>query len=293
VPEVGSPTVRRRELGAILRTLRLAHGMTVEDVAASLLCSPSKVSRMETGHRGVTRRDVRDLCDLYGVTDPDERERLMRLAVGGKQQGWWQAHELDYFSTYVGLEDEATAILQYHSSIVPGLLQSPDYVRIMADAVIPPMEPARIEVLVEVKLTRQRRLVEDPPLELSVVLDEAVLHRAVGGPAVMSAQMEHLAAVAGLPNVSVRIVPFKVGAHPAMGSAFNILTFASAVPPVVYVEGLVGFMYLERPSDVARYQQVYAHLSKISLTPQESIELIADIGARYRRAGATSKFTQP
>jgi transcriptional regulator with XRE-family HTH domain len=293
VPGVGSPTVRRRELGAILRSLRLAHDMTVEDVAASLLCSPSKVSRMETGHRGVTQRDVRDLCDLYGVTDPDERERLMKLAVGGKQQGWWQAHELDYFSTYVGLEDEATAILQYHSSIVPGLLQSPDYVRIMADAVIPPMEPARIEVLVEVKLTRQRRLVEDPPLELSVVLDEAVLHRAVGGPAVMSAQMEHLAAVAGLSNVSVRIVPFKVGAHPAMGSAFNILTFASAVPPVVYVEGLVGFMYLERPSDVARYQQVYTHLSKISLTPQESIELIADIGARYRRAGATSKFTQP
>jgi transcriptional regulator with XRE-family HTH domain len=288
VAEVGSPTVRRRELGAILRTLRLAHDMTVEDVAASLLCSPSKVSRMETGHRGVTQRDVRDLCDLYGVSDPNERERLMKLAVEGKQQGWWQAHELDYFSTYVGLEDEATAILQYHSSIVPGLLQSPDYVRIMAEAVIPPMEPARIEVLVEVKLTRQRRLTDNPPLKLSVVLDEAVLHRAVGGPAVMAAQMERLVTLANLANISIRVLPLKAGAHPAMGSAFNILTFDSVVPPVVYVEGLVGWLYLERSSDVARYQQVYTHLSKISLAPQESMELIADIGARYRRAGATS-----
>jgi transcriptional regulator with XRE-family HTH domain len=287
VPEVGSPTVRRRELGAILRTLRLAHGMTVEDVAASLLCSPSKVSRMETGHRGVTQRDVRDLCDLYGVSDPDERERLMKLALEGKQQGWWQSHELDYYGTYVGLEDEASTVLQYQSSIVPGLLQTPDYARIMAEAVIPPIDPAKVEDLVEVKVTRQRRLNEASPLELSVILDEAVLHRAVGGPVAMGAQLERLVTVADLPNVSIRVVPFRAGAHPGMGSAFNILNFAGAVPPMVYVEGLVGWVYLERPSDVARYEQVHTYLSNLSLAPQESVELIADIGARYRRAGVT------
>jgi hypothetical protein len=237
---------------------------------------------METGHRGVTQRDVRDLCDLYGVSDSNERERLMKLAVEGKQQGWWQAHELDYYGTYVGLEDAASTILQYQSSIVPGLLQTPDYARLMAEAVIPPIEPARVEDLVEVKLTRQRRLSQAHPLKLSVILDEAVLHRAVGGAAAMGAQVDRIVTLADLANVSIQVVPFEAGAHPAMGSAFNILTFGSAVPPMVYVEGLVGWMYLERPSDVARYEQVYTYLSKISLTPQESIELIADIGARYR-----------
>src|ERR1700744_4818143 len=100
---MGSPTVRRRELGTLLRVMRNQRGLTVEQVAAELLCSPSKVSRMETGQRGATARDIRDLCDLYGVTSLDERARMAKLAAEGKQQGWWQSYELDYFATFVGL----------------------------------------------------------------------------------------------------------------------------------------------------------------------------------------------
>ena len=120
--EVRSPTVRRRELGALLRKLRLEKGLTVEQAASQLLFSMSKLSRMETGHGVATPRDIRDLCDLYGVTDEAERDHMMNLAAEAKQQAWWQSYELNY-ATYVGLEAEAVAIGDFQSSVVPGLLQ--------------------------------------------------------------------------------------------------------------------------------------------------------------------------
>ncbi len=131
-----SPTVRRRELGALLRALRMGAGLTVDQVAAALLCSPSKVSRLETGHRGASARDVRDLCNLYDVSDPAERERLMSLAHEGKQQAWWHSFDLRY-QTYVGLEDEAASIKLYNANVVPGLLQTADYGRAVTNAVLP------------------------------------------------------------------------------------------------------------------------------------------------------------
>jgi transcriptional regulator with XRE-family HTH domain len=284
VPEVRSPTVRRRELGALLRALRNARGLTVEQVAAQLLCSPSKVSRMETGQRGATARDIRDLCHLYGVTDPAERARMTRLAAEGKQQGWWQSYELDYFATYVGLEESANSIKQYQSTTIPGLLQTPDYVRAMSNVLVPEVSDERADVLVEVKMRRQGRLAGDPPLPLRIVLDEAVLHRAVGGPAVMSAQLDHVAAATRKHDVTVQVIPFSSGAHPAMDSTFTILGFAESVASVVYVEGLVGWIYIERPPDVARYEQIFDKLQGSALGPQESVELITRISADFRRA---------
>jgi transcriptional regulator with XRE-family HTH domain len=285
VPEVrkptGSPTVRRRELGALLRALRSERGLTVEQVAAELLCSPSKVSRMETGHRGATARDIRDLCELFGVTDTAQRERLTRLAAAGKRQGWWQGFELDYFGTYVGLEEEAISLSYYQSSVVPGLLQTPAYARATHDITIPPIAAERIERLVEVRLMRQQLLLRDPPLTLSAVLDEAVLHRQVGGPAVMRDQLNRLAEAAKLPHVTIQVIPFSVGAHAAMESTFNILDFEDPAPSLVYVEGLVGFMYLERPQDLARYRGVFEQLCNKALTPKESIELISAVGAGH------------
>jgi transcriptional regulator with XRE-family HTH domain len=277
-------TVRRRELGALLRELRNQRGLTVEQVAAELLCSPSKVSRMETGQRGATARDIRDLCGLYGVSDPVEQARMTRLAAEGKQQGWWQSYELDYFATYVGLEQDATAIRQYQSTTMPGLLQTPDYVRAMADVLVPAVSPERADELVEVKQRRQARLAGEPSLPLSVVLDEAVLHRVVGGAVTMAAQLEHLIDVTKIHNVTVQVIPYSAGAHPAMDSTFTILGFARPVASVVYVEGLVGWLYIELAQDIARYEQVFDRLRDIALNPKESIELIANVSANYRRA---------
>jgi transcriptional regulator with XRE-family HTH domain len=282
VPEVRSPTVRRRELGAILRSLRQARGMTVDQVAERLLCSPSKVSRMETGSRAATLRDVRDLCDLYEVTDPAERDRLARLATEGKQQGWWQFYELGNFATYVGLEAEATTLIDFSCITVPGLLQTPAYARAMHKTAIPEIAPERIEEFIEVRLTRQRLLTRDPPLQLVAILDEAMLRRVVGGPAVMAEQLDRLVKAAQAPNITIRVIANAAGAHPAMESNFSILEIPNDTPQVVYVEGLVGYIYLERPQDIARYRAVFESLSKIALTPQESIEFMSEIRAQYK-----------
>jgi len=276
-----SPIARRRELGIVLRTLRQEKGLTVEQVAARLMCSPSKVSRMETSFRAGTLRDVRDLCDLYGVTDDAERDRMMSLAREGKQTGWWQGYDLDYFATYVGLEAEAAGIKYFQSTIVPGLMQTPDYARAMHEAGIPKFSPERIDQLIEVRLTRQRLLAQEPPLRLDAVLDEAVLHRAVGGPTVMTAQLDRLIEASNQPNITMQVIPYRVGAHPAMDSTFNILEFAGGMPSVVYVEGLVGWIYVERPQDIDRYQQVFEHLRTVALSPQDSVELLAKIVMGY------------
>jgi len=282
VPEVRSPTLRRRELGARLRALRLEQGLTVDQVAELLLCSPSKVSRMETGQRGATQRDIRDLCKIYGVTQETQVASMMELAKEGKQQGWWQSYDLDLFSTYVGLEQAATWLCYYQSSIVPGLLQTPEYARAMHQGSLPAeFTPERADALIEVRLRRQQVLTRDQPLRLEAIIDEAVLHRVVGGRAVMAAQLQHLVEAGSMPNVTLRAIPFGVGAHPAMDNMFNILEFGDVAPRVVYVEGLMGWLFIEKERDVARYEQVLEHLREIALDPKETIDLISKIGAQY------------
>lgn len=273
--EVRSPTVRRRELGALLRGLRLDRGMTVDQVAEQLLCSPSKVSRMETGQRGATLRDIRDLCDLYGVSD-EQRERLMELAREGKQQGWWQPYALPY-TTYVGLEQEAASLKIYQSAAVPGLLQTESYTRAIHKVGIIRLPDEVIEERVKERRARQQRLTGENPPEIEIILDEAVLHRPVGGPAAMREQLDRIAAVAEYPNVTLQVLPFSIGAHPAMESDFTILAFDSQAATVVYVEGLSGYMYLERPADIERYYEVFGRLRRMASDPEDSVDIIAKI----------------
>jgi transcriptional regulator with XRE-family HTH domain len=285
-----SPTVRRRELGVLLRAMRTQQGLTVEQVAADLLCSPSKVSRMETGQRGATARDIRDLCDLYGVTDPAHRERLMRLAAAGKRSGWWQGYDLENFAKYVGLEEDAIATKNFQSTTVPGLLQTADYARAMHESGVPQFTPDKIDEAIEARLTRQQSLTREPPLQFWTLLDEPVLHRLVGGYRVMRDQLQRMAETAQLPNVTIQIIPFSAGAHPAMESSFDILEFGSIAPNLVYVEGLVGNMYLERSQDLQRYELVFERLRDIALSPQESIELIAETAERYNRTAVPAAY---
>jgi transcriptional regulator with XRE-family HTH domain len=295
VPEVRSPTVRRRELGALLRALRTQKGLTVEQAADQLLCSPSKVSRMETGHGAAAPRDIRDLCNLYDVTDQAERDRLMSLARDGKQTGWWQSYDLE-FSNYVGLEADATELQYYQSTIVPGLMQTADYAQAIAEANVPRFPPERIDELLEVKMKRQLILEGDRPLRLWAILDEAALHRVVGGPAVMAAQLDRLIEITTNPNITIQVIPYEAGAHPAMDSTFNILGFAGSVPGLVYVEGLVGWLYLDRQDEIERYRKVFEHLSAQALNSHASMKLIAKVSKSYsahKLACVGSRFFSP
>lgn len=280
-----SPVVRRRELGALLRDLRLEAGLTVEQVAEALMVSPSKVSRLETGQRGASPRDVRDLCNLYELTDEEERQHLADLAKASRRPAWWQQYSLPY-AQYVGLEAEALRISDFESGAFPGLLQTPEYARAIHESAMPKLDAELIEERVEVRAARQAILTRSkpPPPSLHAIIDEAALHRAVGGAAVMVAQIHHVIEACQRPNVSVQVVPFGVGAYPGIDSTFTLLEFEDPVPGVVYVEGLVGHLYLERPADVQRYGQVFDRLRSISLSEQKSLEEMARMSAVYQQA---------
>jgi len=280
---VRSPTVRRRELGALLRALRNEKGLTAEQVADSLLCSLSKVSRMETGHSTPSLRDIRDLCGLYEVTDGAERERLMTLARQSKEQAWWQSYDLAY-ATYVGLEAEAVAISAFQSSAVHGLLHTADYARANHESSMPRLDPEQIDLQIEAKLTRQRILTRADPPSFAVVLDEAVLHRMVGGRRVMATQLAQILDVSALPNVTVQILPFALGAHPALESNFTILELPDPTPGVVFAEGMIGSTYLDRPEDLKRYHDVFHELQSIALDPKDAGDLIAKFLRFYKTA---------
>ena len=169
---------------------------------------------MDTGHNIGTPRDIRDLCG---------RQRLIQLAQESEQQGWWQGYHLDYFATSIGMEVEAVAIKYYQSSIVPGLLQTPDYARVMYVVSTPKIALVMIDQRIEVRLRRQQRHVQDPPVRLEVVLDEAVLHRLVGDQSIMRGQLDRLIELSKQPDVTIQVIPFTTGAHPAMESTFDIL----------------------------------------------------------------------
>jgi transcriptional regulator with XRE-family HTH domain len=276
-----SPTLRRRELGALLRTLRTEQGLTVEQVSERLLCSPSKVSRMETGHRTATPRDVRDLCELYGVRDPAERDRMMQLARESRLQGWWQSYDLPY-STFLGLEAEAISIHCFQSSVIPGLLQTPEYARAGHEAAIPRETDAQIEQMIEAKLKRQSILTRENPPDFNAVIDEAALHRVTGGPEVMTEQLNKLLQSADLPNVTLHVLPFTAGTHPALESNFNILELPSATSDVVFAEGLAGFTYLERLADLDKYREVFARLSSLALSSVDTIDFLREVLLSYK-----------
>jgi transcriptional regulator with XRE-family HTH domain len=275
VPANRSPTVRRRELGALLRVLRQERGWTAEEVAEQLLVSPSKISRQETGQRGVSPRDIRDLCDLYGV-EGEQRQYLIDLANKGKQRAGWQATGLPY-STYIGLEAEAASISDYGLGIVPGLLQTPDYARAIVRAAVPKWIPEIVEQRVQGRLDRQKRILRSPGApRFEAVVEESVLHRVVGSPAIMTAQLEHLLTLSEHPSISLRVIPYSAGALPSGNNKFIILTFVlPSVADVVFIEGLTGDLYLDDPTDVEIYRATFRRLTEIATSPAESRELIS------------------
>jgi transcriptional regulator with XRE-family HTH domain len=274
VPPTSSPIVRRRELGALLKALRTEKGWTAEQVAERLLVSPSKISRLENGHRGASARDVRDLCNLYGVDD-DERQRLQELAREGKQRAWWQPLGLPY-STYVGLEEAAISISDYGLSVVPGLLQTADYARAVVEAAVPKWVPEVVEQRVEGRMTRQQLLVRENAPHFEAVVDESVLHRAVGSPAIMRAQLERLLELSELPSVTLRVIPYGAGALPAGNNKFIILSFAQPnVSDVVFIEGLTGDLYLDDSRDVEIYNTTFRTLVQLAADPEQTREIVS------------------
>ncbi|MGO4614271.1 helix-turn-helix domain-containing protein [Nocardia sp. 2YAB30] len=269
------PTVLRIALGGQLRKLRERKGITREAAGDAIRGSHAKISRLELGRTGFKERDIRDLLTLYGVLDTEERESFLELARQANEPGWWHRYSdllPQWFGTYLGLEQAASKIRTYEGHLVPGLLQTPEYARAV---VALGNEDADMDRRVAVRQRRQEILFRSDPPIVWAVIDEAVLHRPVGGETVHREQMRHLSKVAKLPNVTIQVLPYSAGAHAAAGSSFSILRFAEPeLPDIVYLEQLTSALYLDRRQDLALYLSVMDRLSVQAERPEKSIAII-------------------
>lgn len=273
------PTVRRRRLGTELRRLRESAGYKLEEVAGLLGVAPSTLSRIETGKAPTKSVYLSHLLEMYQVVDAGQRQVLVDMAREGHRKGWWAAYDdvlPSGLGVYVGLEAEASGLRSYEISVVHGLLQTTDYARAVLRASAPRHTADQIERLVALRMERQRRLDDDPPLDLWVIHDEAVIRRAVGGAAVMRRQLAHLLAVAGLPGVTLQVLPFDSGAHAGHDGPFSIVEFRDrSDSEVVYVESAAGPLYLEKERDVRANAEVFDRLRAAALPPDPSLDLIS------------------
>jgi transcriptional regulator with XRE-family HTH domain len=277
----GGPTVRRMLIGAQLRRLRNANGISREQAAEAIRASAWKIHRLENGQVSFKERDIVDLLRLYGVADPGEVAAFVILVREANQPGWWhQYNDLlpQWFKTYVDLESTAVMIRSYEAQFVPGLLQTEEYMRaVIRDAHLDESSE-EVERRIALRMARQVLLTQEHAPRLWAVVDEGALRRPVGGPDVLRAQLERLIEAAELPNVRLQVLPFAAGAHPAMVGAFSILRFPEPeLPDVVYLEHLTNALYLEKREDVEEYLHVIDTICLRAARPDRTIEILGRI----------------
>jgi len=277
-------TVGSRRLVIELKQFREQAGLTGEQVAEQMGWSAAKVYRIEGDRVRVLARDVTRLLKLYGITG-EQADAMMELARLARAKDWWHQYSgaiPEWFQFYVGLEAAASAMQEYNAELVTGLLQTEAYARaVMAAAMRADTDDQEIDRQIAVRLERQKRLTAPDAPTLWAVMNEAVLHRQVGGPAVMAGQLAHIGQLAARPNVTIQVLPFTAGAHPAMLGSFTVMQFPDpADRDVVYLEAETGALYLEKPEDVRRYSLMIDYLRAQALGPAESRALIAQLAAR-------------
>ena len=275
-------TVGSRRLVIELKRFREAAGLTGEQVAEQMGWSVAKVYRIEGDRVRVLARDVQRLLKLYGVGG-EQADAVVELARLARVKDWWHQYSgaiPEWFQFYVGLEAAASAMQEYCAELVTGLLQTEGYARaVMAAAARSDTEA--MDRQVTVRLERQKRLTAPDAPKLWVILGEGVVHRQVGGLTVMRDQLAHIAEMAGRPNVTVQVLPFTAGAHPAMLGSFTLMRFPDpADKDVVYLEAETSALYLEKPEDVSRYNLMIDYLRAQALGPAESRTLIAQMAER-------------
>ena len=268
-------------LGAQLRRLRDAAGVTRDDAGYHIRASGSKISRMELGRVSFKERDVTDLLEFYGSDDPAEREKLVQLTREANATPWYQKFQdvvPDWFHVFVGLEEAAQLIRVYEVQFVPGLLQTEEYARAIIKQGAPGTEPEEVDRRVALRLGRQKLLTRENPPRYWVVIDEAALRRPMGGRDVHIAQIERLMDVVGEANITLQVMPFRYGGHAAEGGPFMIMRFPETdLPDIVYMEYLTGAHYIDKEEEVERYAAVMERLSVAGTSPDRTREILAGI----------------
>lgn len=269
--------MQQRRLARILRRLREGTGLTIEQVAQKLELSPSTISRIETAQVGVRPRDVRELLDVYDVTEV-RRAELLELARKSRQQPWWYEYREVPAASLVGYEFDAASIRQYAAMVLPGLFQTREYASEVLRSIRPDAVAEEISQRLDLRMHRQELLTQQGAPELWIVLDEATLHRPIGGPAVMREQLQRLIEASSSPKVTLQVLPFSAGPHAGLDGDFTMYSFSDpADPDLVFIENSGGDLYLEDTDRTQRYQLIFSHLQAAALNPVESIRALTDI----------------
>lgn len=274
-----TPTVRGRQLARELRRLREQSGLTGEQVAAKMSWEQSKISRMETAKMRITSGEVMELCEAYGVAGT-KRDQLVDLARSARHRDYgreYSEYHKKGFIDFLAFEAEARTSRGYEAQVIPGILQCEEYARAILLGTLPgARSDDEVDRLVEVRLGRQKRVTQtEDPLHVWAIIDEAVLHRTVGDSDVMVAQLKHLLDLGELGNVSIQVLPYRTGIHAAIDGPFVLLTF-DGYPDLLYIEHLVGCVYLEKPGETEHGSLIFDHLRSAALNTGDSTALIRE-----------------
>ena len=274
MPADGKPTVRSRRVGTELRRLREDAGVTTAQAAELLSCSPAKISRIENGIVSVRVVDLRLLLDRYGDQDQEHRTYLERLARESNKRGWWQDYDdtiPPYYADFIGLETDASYIKTWEATIVPGLLQTPEYARAVMLANPAMISPDKLENFISIRHERQARLEQGTDVRLDAVIWEAVLITTVGGDEVQRGQLSRLLELMDRPNISVQVLPLEAGDKASMSGSFVMFSFGrERSVSTVFVENLTSSQYLERDQELRGYTLVFDALRSAALSPAAS-----------------------
>jgi len=274
MPVGGKPTVRSRRVGTELRRLREAAGITTAQAAELLSCSPAKISRIENGIVSARVVDLRLLLDRYGDQDQEHRAYLERLARESNKRGWWQDYGdtiPPYYADFIGLETDASYIKTWEPTIVPGLLQTPEYARAVMLANPAMISPAKLENFIRIRQERQARLEQGTDVRLDAVIWEAVLITTVGSDEVQRGQLDRLLELMDRPNISVQVLPLEAGDKANMSGSFVMFSFGSERSvSTVFVETLTSSQYLERDQELRGYTLVFDALRSAALSSAAS-----------------------
>ncbi|ELP67501.1 helix-turn-helix domain-containing protein [Streptomyces turgidiscabies] len=279
----GAPSVLRMILGRQLEELRTRAGLSFEDAGVAIGVSHSTIRRMEAAKVARLRLpDVEKLLQTYGVTDQQEIDTFLKSVREANKRGWWHNYRdvlPDWFAAYLSLEQAALQIRAYEAQFVPGLFQTADYARALLGAGNPHGSSEETDRRVALRLRRQELLTRPAPPRVWIVMDETVLRWPVGGPEVMRAQIDHLIEMNALPHVTLQIMPFGNGPHPAMrAGAFHLFRFrAPELPDIVYLSGLVGAVYLDKGDDVVVYREALDRLGAQSAPARKTEALLGAI----------------
>ena len=276
-----SPTVLRMILARQLQALREKAGLSYEQAAEAIYSSEWTVRRMERAEGGFKPLTVKSLLIAYGITDIREIDAFLALAKDASKPGWWHSYDdilPAWFRTAVGLEEAATLIRAYEPQVIPGLLQTENYIRAITTASSPAATQDQAERAVALRLARQQILNRPEPPSYWVVMGETVLRRPIGGRHVMRDQLTHLIQSAEQPEVTIQVIPFAAGWHPALYGMFWIFRFpGDELPDIVYSEALTGAYYLNKPDETARYTQALDTMCAQAASPEQTITILRDI----------------